>query len=228
MKDIIIPIGFLLFLALFVYAIIHTGRKQRQAKSNVYRDFARNHGLRYLEIDDGKVQTFAKEFDGIGQFKSPSLGKVIPQDVVFGTKDGLEVILFRHSIRFSEGWAREWFVCGIHNEESIANKCAVQFCKRKTDKSSMYLKDPVVKEYTSEPFRMIVRSSSPANTGKLTQDHTLRQISLLANNLSFRPEIQLYGKNIVCYSGGRNETIDDMKMLVDLFEFTKGTAHIIV
>ncbi|MFW2367779.1 MAG: hypothetical protein ACN4GW_15285 [Desulforhopalus sp.] len=61
MKDVQIPAGHLLFIVLFVYAIIHSSRKQAKAKSAVFRDFADRYGLRNQEIDNGKVQDFAKD-----------------------------------------------------------------------------------------------------------------------------------------------------------------------
>ncbi len=146
MKDVLIPLGLLLFIGFFAYAVIHTARKQRKAKAGVFRDFANKTGLRYQKEDDGKAQGFAREFDGIGRFSSPSLGKVIPKDVVDGIMNESETILFRHSIRFSEGWAREWFVAGVTCAEPIAERCAIQFCKVRGDKNTMYLQDSVVKE----------------------------------------------------------------------------------
>ena len=73
MKDVLIPLGLLLFIGIFIYAIIHTARKQRKAKASVFRDFADKNGLRYQEEDDGKAQRFAQDFDGIGRFSSPSV-----------------------------------------------------------------------------------------------------------------------------------------------------------
>lgn len=69
----LIPLGLLLFIVFFVYAIIHTIRKQRTAKARVFKDFADKNGLRYQEEDDGKAQGFAQDFDGIGRFSSLSL-----------------------------------------------------------------------------------------------------------------------------------------------------------
>ena len=127
MNDVLIPLGLLLFIGFFAFAIIHTARKQRKAKAEVYRDFAESNGVHYREQDDGRAQEFARNFDGIGQFRSPSLGKLIPKDVVYGTIDGAEIILFRHAIRLSEDFAREWFVAGVSCHEYIAKRCAVQF-----------------------------------------------------------------------------------------------------
>jgi hypothetical protein len=226
MKDVLIPLGLLLFIVFFVYAIIHTTRKQRKAKARVFRDFADKNGLRYQEEDDGKAQAFAQDFDGIGQFSSPSLGKIIPKDVVYGIMNGLEVILFRHSIRFSEGWAREWLVSGVTSAETIAERCAVQFCKGKADKSTMYLQDPVVKKQKAGLFNLVVRATGPSYAGKIVDDGVLKQLSGLAGDLSFRPEIQVRGKRIVAYLADRNATVDDVETLGNLFKFTISAASI--
>ena len=90
MKDLLIPLGLVVFILLFTFAIIHTARKQRKAKVRVFRDFTDRHALSYRGEDDGRAQAFAEGFDGIGRFSSPSLGKVIPQDVVRGSMDGVK------------------------------------------------------------------------------------------------------------------------------------------
>ena len=224
MKDVLIPLGLLLFIGIFIYAIIHTARKQRKAKASVFRYFAEKNGLRYQKEDDGRAQRFAQDFDGIGRFSSPSLGKVIPKDVVAGILNGSDAILFRHSIRFSEGWAREWFVAGVTNAETIAERCAVQFCKGRADKSTMYLRDPDVKEHKVGSFNLVVRAAGPSYAGKIVDDGVLKQLAVLAGNLSFRPEIQVRGRRIVAYLADRNATVDDVETLGNLFEFTKGAA----
>ena len=226
MKDVLIPIGLLLFIGFFIYAIIHTARKQRKAKSSVFKDFADKNGLRYQEEDDGKAQGFAQDFDGIGRFSSPSLGKVIPKDVVAGILNGSEAILFRHSTRFSEGWAREWFVAGVTSAETITGRCAVQFCKAKADKTTMYLQDPVVKEQKIGSFNLVVRAAGPSSAGKILDEGVLNQLADLAGSLSFRPEIQVRGKRIVAYLADRNATVDDVETLENLFEFTKNAANV--
>ena len=226
MKDVLIPLGLILFIGFFVYVIIHTARKQRKAKASVFKEFADKNGLHYQEEDDGKAQGFAQDFDGIGRFSSPSLGKVLPKDVVAGTLNGSEAILFRHSIRFAEGWAKEWFVAGVTSAETIAERCAVQFCRRKADKSTMYLQDPVAIEQRVGHFNLVVRAAGPSSAGKILREGVLNQLVDLAGSLSFRPEIQVRGKRIVAYPADRNETIDDVETLENLFEFTKSAASI--
>jgi len=226
MKDVLIPLGLLPLIGFLVYAIIHTGRKQRKAKARVFRDFAEQNDLRYQKEDDGKAQGFARDFDGIGRFSSPSLGKVIPKDVVHGIMNRSETILFRHSIRFSEGWTREWFVAGVISAETIAERCSVQFCKGRGDQRTMYLQDPVVKECQVGPFSLVVRAAGPSYTGKIGDDGVLNKLAGLAVNLSFRPEFQVRGRRIVAYLADRNATIDDVETLENLFEFTMSVASV--
>jgi len=224
MKDVIIPFGLIIFIGLFIYAIIHSGRKQRESKSNIFRGFAENSGFSYLIEDDGKAQEFAHDFDGIGQFSSPSLGKVIPKDVVIGKLNGLDAILFRHSIRFSEGWAREWIVAGVTIGKTIAEKCAIQFCTARADKSTMYLPDPVMKELKIGSFNMVVRAIRPSSAGDILNDGVLKQLAERAENLSFRPEIQIRGNRLAVYLADRNASLDDIGELLSLLDFAKSIA----
>lgn len=226
MKDVLIPLGLLLFIVFFGYAMVHSARKQRTAKKKVFEEFASERGFSYLDEDDGRVQEFAQDFDGIGRFWSPSLGKVIPKDVVSGTTNSSRALLFRHSIRYSDGWAREWFVAGLTAAEHIGDRCAVQFCKGRSDKSTMYLQGDIVKEQSVGPFDMVVRAESPSYAGKFLDDHVLRQLADSASKLSFRPEIQVRGKRIIAYIADRNASVDDVNEISGLFEFTKKAASI--
>ena len=225
MQDLLILLGLVVFIALFAFAIIHTGRKQRKAKARVFKEFADRHGLRYREEDDGDAQVFAEGFDGIGQFSSPSLGKVIPKDVVHGELNGVKVILFRHSIRYAEGWAREWFVSGLTSAEPIAKRCAIQFFKSKTHPNSMYFQDPIVKDHRVAPFNLAVRAASQARAGKFIDPNVLNRISGLAAELPFRPEIQVRGNRVAAYPADRSETIDDVATLERLLAFTRSASQ---
>lgn len=224
MKDTLIPVGLLLFIVFFGYAMVHTGRKQREAKRGAFKSFAIGNGLRYQKEDDGTAQGFAQDFDGVGRFRSSSLGKVIPQDVVSGTVSSFETVLFRHSIRYSEGWGREWFVVGLTAAELIAERCTVQFCKGRADKNAMHLPDAIVKEQKIGPFDVVVRAPTPSHAGKMIDDRVLRQLAGFAEELSFRPEIQVRGKRIIAYLADRNATLDGAETLGELLEFTKRAA----
>jgi len=227
MKDTLIPLGGLIFICLLAYAMISAGRKQRKAKSGVFRDFAEKNDLRYQQEDDGKAQGFAHDLDGIGQFKSPSLGLVIPKDVVSGIIRESEAIFFRHYTRYGEGWAMEWFVSGLIRAATLAERCAVQFCKGKWDKDTMYLQDHIVKEQKAGPFNMIVRATNTSFAGKIMDDDVLKKLAGLAGNLSFRPEIQIRGKRIAAYLADRNATVEDLETLEKLFEFTKNATKVL-
>lgn len=222
--SVLIPLGVLGGIALLAYAMIHEARKQRAAKNRLFHDFAEQNGLRYREKDDGMARAFAQDFDGLGRFRSSSAGEAIPADVVSGSLNDAETILFRHHIRLGEGWGREWFVAGITTEHALAKRCAVQFCKRRSDRSSMYLPDPIVEELSGGTYDIVVRAAAPADAGKLTDSGVLKQLSRLGAELAFRPEVQVRGNRIAAYPAGRNATIDDVTALASLVEFTRRIA----
>ncbi len=101
--DNLIPIGALIFLVLLVVAIVVTGRKQRQQLTSHFAEFAATRSFRFSPTDPGIARSLASGLDGIGQFSSPSLGKLAPQNVVEGEIGGRKVVLFSHQTRFSEG-----------------------------------------------------------------------------------------------------------------------------
>lgn len=226
MKDILIPLGLIFFLCFFVYAFIRTARKQRDAKASMFEDVATKFNLFYQKVDDGKVQKFALDFDGIGRFKSPSLGKVLPEDVVSGTVKGLEMILFRHRIRFTDGWSREWFVAGIKSKKPIAKRCSIQFCKKQSDKDTMYLQDQIVKEFETSSFLIVVRAPSLSSAGIISNDDILKRLAKVAETFPFSPEIQVRGDRIVVYNADRNEMIENVENLENLLEISQKVASI--
>ncbi len=227
MKDVLIPVGLLLFISIFTYAIVAGARKQRKLKCDVYRDFAEREGLHYQATDDGKAQRFARDLDGIGRFRSPSLGDVIPQDVVSGTLDGMDVILFRHQTRFYEGYAQEWFVAGLTISSAIAGRCSVQFLNGTATKDSMYLEDPIIKEKDAGTFRLVVRSRIQVSASQVLNERVLEHLASLAHDLPFRPEIQLRGNRLAVYPAGRNANVDSVEGLSKLLEYAQQAATVL-
>ena len=226
MDDAWIPLGLLIFIALFAYALVRGARRQRRAKATIFSDFAHRHGLSYLPGDDGTAQAFARDFHGIARFDSPSLGRVEPEDVVTGSMDGRQVVLFRHRIRYGEGWAREWYVAGLVLAEPMARGCAVQFCKRRSHRSTLYLEDGIVKERQLRFFTLVVRAAAPAAAGCLMEDRVLAQLDRLAGGLPFRPEIQVRGARLIAYPADRNAVLDDGDALAVLVRFAGHAADI--
>ena len=111
-------------------------------------------------------------------------------------------------------------VCGgVTADEPIAECCAVQFCRGRSDKSTPYLEAPVVKEQQVGAFHLLVRAASHVEAGKLADTAVLNRLTTLAGQLSFRPEIQVRGNRIMVYLADRNASIDDVETLRSLFDF---------
>ena len=150
----------------------------------------------------------------------------LPGDVVDGKIGGMKIIVFHHGTRFTEGFAKEWFVAGISAVESLADRCTIQFCRKSLNEDSAYLTDPIVKEYKSAKYRLIVRAPDSPSTGLFTDNRILDLLGSLAVNLRFRPEIQVRGKRIVVYLADRNSVIDHSDDLENLVNFSRKVVDI--
>jgi hypothetical protein len=124
------------------------------------------------------------------------------------------------------GRPRDWFVAGIVAEKGAAERCAVQFCRKSSDKQTMYLRDPRVKEQRVGPYTVVVRAPTPPDAGKWRDPDGLQSLAALAERLDFRPEIQIRAARIAAYPAGRNVSIDQIVMLENLFEFTRRSAAV--
>ena len=105
MKDVLIPIGVPLFIALFIYAIVKEGKRHQKAPNVFFKKLAEHKGWKYLKEDDGTALHVSNGFEGIGVFSSPSLGKMIPRNVVHGRMKVGNCCLFEHHTRTYEGYA---------------------------------------------------------------------------------------------------------------------------
>jgi hypothetical protein len=105
LKDILIAIGVLSFIALFIYALVKEGRKQKRERNVFFKKLADRRGWKYLKEDDGTAQRVAHDFEGISVFSSPSLGKIMPCNVVLGRIKVGRCCLFEHYTRIYEGYA---------------------------------------------------------------------------------------------------------------------------
>lgn len=226
MGDILIPVGVLAIIGFLVYAIVVVGRRQREATRAVFQAFAERAGLEYLAIDDGTAREFARDMDGIGQFISPSLGTLIPEDVVSGEFEGARVVAFRHMTRIAEDETREWLVAGVEAPETISVRSMVEFKEPKASARSSYLEDPIAKERQAAGFHLVVRSPTPGDAGPLMHDGRLDSLADRASSLPFRPELQIRGNRLAAYPASRNASLDGVDQLVALMQFALEAVKI--
>ena len=213
-------IGFL------VYAIVVVGRRQREATRAVFQGFAERAGLEYLKTDDATARNFARDMDGIGQFISPSLGMLVPEDVVRGVLERRPVVAFRHMTRFAEDETREWLVAGVEAPVTVAVRTAVQFQEPKASARTSHLTDPIAKERQAAGFHLVVRSPTPGDAGPLMKDDRLDALAERASSLPFRPEIQIRGNRLAAYPASRNASLDGVDQLAALMQFALQAVKI--
>ena len=226
MANVLIVLGVLLVMGVIVVALLRVAPKHEKEVNNAFEELARRHGLRYQAEDDGRVQEFVRDFDGIGQLESQSSGRSNPKDVVSGVLDGQRIFVFRLDTRDSEGSAREWSVAGLQLKKPIADRCSLQFCPPEGCSESTQLHEPIVKEQEIGSYNVVVRSGDSSGAGRLTEEKVLGPIAARAGQLAFRPELQVRGARMIAYPADRHTTIDHANELDRLLALVKTTADI--
>ena len=219
MRDIIIAIGVLLFIAVFIYAIVKEGRKQKNQQNSFFRKIAERKGWKYIEIDDGTAQKLAQGFEGIGVFSSPSLGKMIPRNVVLGSTKIGRICLFEHFTRIYEGFAMKWFVCVVEAQNYLGGSFVVQSKgKSGTITDNFYSGQKIsIEDDWAERFALYLN-------GKASKKNTLPMNAFQSlfpeiDSLPWRVDIQVRENRLAVYPSNRNfqlQNIEDLERLIEL------------
>jgi hypothetical protein len=220
-KDILIPIGFLLFIALFIYAIVKEGRKQKRVKDVVFKKLADQRGWKYIIEDDGTAQRLAHNFEGIGVFSSPSLGKMIPRNVVLGRTDVGRCCLFEHYTRIYEGYAMKWFACVVEAQRDLGGSFVVQsMVKAGTITDNFYAGQKIsIEDDWAKGFRLYWNDKSPEK--EMLPMGNLQILFQEMANLPWRIDVQVRKDCLAVYPSSRNFQLESVRDLERLVEFSQ-------
>lgn len=225
MKDILIPIGVLLFIALFIYAIVKEGRKQQKGPNVFFKKLAKRKGWKYLKEDDGTAQRLAYDFEGIGVFSSPSLGKMIPRNVVLGRTKVGRCCLFEHSSRIYEGYAIKWFACVVETRNDLGASFVVQSKKKAgtiTDNFYSGQKIPI-EDYWTKGFRLYCNDKAPKK--EMLPMGTRQKLFQDMANLPWRIDMQVRKDRLAVYPSSRNFQLKSVQDLERLIEFSQVAVN---
>jgi hypothetical protein len=203
-KDILIPIGVLLFIALFIYAIVKEGRKQKREQNFFFKKLAERKGWKYLKEDDGIAQRLAYDFEGIGVFLSPSLRKIIPRNVVLGTTKPGRCCLFEHYTRIYEGYAMKWFACVVETQNDLGGSFVIQSRgKAGTITDNFYAGQKIsIEDDWARRFRLYSNDKAPVK--EILPMDTLQKLIQEMANLPWRIDVQVRKDRLAVYPSSRN------------------------
>ncbi len=224
-KDILIPISVLLFIALFIYAIIKEGRKQKREQSFFFKKLSERKGWKYIKEDDGTAQHVAHDFEGIGVFSSPSIGKIIPCNVVLGRTEIGRCCLFEHYTRIYEGYAMKWFACVVEAQRDLGGSFVVQSRGKAgaiTDNFYTGKKIPI-KDDWARGFRLY--SNDKASIKEILPMGTLQKLFQEMANLPWRIDVQVRKDRLAVYPSSRNFQLKSVQNLEQLIEFSQVAVN---
>jgi hypothetical protein len=219
MKDVLITAGVLSFIALFIYAVVKEGRKQKRQQSSFFKKLADRRGWKLIKEDDGTVQRLAQDFEGIGIFSSPSLGKMIPRNVVLGKTKVGRCCLFEHLTRIYEGNAMNWTVCLVEAKDDLGGSFVIQSGGKAgtiTDNFYAGQKNSIEDDW-AKGFRLY--GSGEASKQNILPMRTLQKIIREMANLPWRVDMQVRKNRLAVYPSSRNfglQTVEDLERLIEV------------
>jgi hypothetical protein len=219
MKDALIAVGVLSFITLFIYAFVKEGRKQKKQQSSLFKKLADRKDWEYIKEDDGTVQRLAQDFEGIGVFSSPSLGKMIPRNVVLGRTKVGRCCMFEHHTRIYEGYAMNWTVCLVEAKDDLGGSFVIQSRgKAGTITDNFYAgQKKSVEDDWAKGFRLYC--SGEASKQDILPMQTLQKIIREMVNLPWRVDMQVRKNRLAVYPSSRNfglKTVDDLERLIEV------------
>jgi hypothetical protein len=219
MKDALIAVGVLSFITLFIYAFVKEGRKQKKQQSSLFKKLADRKDWEYIKEDDGTVQRLAQDFEGIGVFSSPSLGKMIPRNVVLGRTKVGRCCMFEHHTRIYEGYAMNWTVCLVEAKDDLGGSFVIQSRgKAGTITDNFYAgQKQSVEDDWAKGFRLYC--SGEASKQDILPMQTLQKIIREMVNLPWRVDMQVRKNRLAVYPSSRNfglKTVDDLERLIEV------------
>ena len=226
-KDVLIGTGILSFIALFIYAIVKEGRKQKKEQSFFFKKLADRRGWKYIEEDDGTVKQLAYNFEGIGVFSSPSLGKIIPRNVVLGRTKVGRCCLFEHYTRIYEGYAMKWFACVVEAQNDLGGSFVVQSRgKAGTITDNFYTGQKIsIADDWAEGFRLYLNDKAPRK--KMLPMGELQNLFQEMANLPWRIDMQVRKDRLAVYPSSRNFLLKSVQDLERLAEFSQVAVNCI-
>ena len=225
MKDILIAIGVLSFIALFIYAVVKEARKQKRERNVFFKKLADSRAWQYIKEDDGTIQRIVHDFEGIGVFSSPSLGKIIPCNVVIGRMKAGRCCLFEHYTRIYEGYAMKCFVCVVEAQNDLGGSFVVQ-SRGKTGSitDNFYTGQKLsIEDDWAKGFTFYCDGKAPKK--KIIPMGTLQKLSQEMANLPWRVDMQVRKDRLAVYPSSRNFQLKSVQDLERLIEFSRVAVN---
>ena len=217
MADLIIGILVLGGLAALIGAIVVGGRRQRAARSAALRRAADRLGFTYLATDDGRAQRLAVGLGEFAHFRSPSLGTLVPSDVIHHVDEGTEVVAFRHHTRTTdEGNARHWYVAIAERHDATPCRSLIRMRDRSVRRVAGVLTGRRQVGFPDDPAfdrRFMTDGPDEDTTRRHVTAAVRRCIVDLAASTGFAVDVHLQGKRTAAISAGRNRDLDSDEIL---------------
>jgi hypothetical protein len=218
-KDLLIGLAVLSGIALFVYGLVRAGRQQRRQRGDVFRSFAESRGWESVAGNDAALRCVLDPFEGIGIYRSSSLGEVAPQDVVSGEVELGRVWTFWHWLRINGG-ALQFYACMLAGPALGSDGLIVRFAKGRSRSSLVDIcyggrRDRI----HVGPWELQVFETVAGSARRLLSAPTARSLAGAVERLPWTVDLQIRRGALGLYTISRDldlTTPEELSLLTDV------------
>ncbi len=221
----------LIFIALFVYALITGNRRKEALRRKFFEAFAQKGGMEFREIDPFNLKERLREFGAIGYARN-EIRNVVWQRI---GKD--EIFLFDQAKVTTTGGSRGGYftICLIESPTTFNLRCTIHEVDgkiaAKMSRSLSRAGDGMVPVEFGDPefdHRYVVFSDQPETLRRLLGNEGRRYLLQYARRLPMPVVIQIRGDRIAVHNSGQSpKTVETFDQLQTLFDLAKGLRDLL-
>lgn len=223
----LLPIFIFCVIIMFVFAFIREAKKQKKRALSFFKKIAETHSWTYRETDTGIIQEILKDFQAVGNFYSPSLGKLPPKNVIMGTAPEGTFYFFQHHRRHYEDYAFQFNVLVLELNRYVAESLIICFKKGKSKLTNHFYTNPELPISEKWTEQIIVYGKNKNESLSLLEDANLKMLIQNANSLPWRVDLQIQKDRMAVYIADRNADIEKESDFFKLKEFAQNAAEVL-
>lgn len=214
-------------IVLFIYAFIREARRQKNKTSDLFKKIAETHSWTYWETDKGQVQEILRDFQAVGNFYSPSLGKLPPKNVIIGAVPQGTFCFFQHMRRYDEDFAFHFNGVAIQLNQFLTESLIIRFMKGKSRLTNYFYTDfecPISEKWSKQ---ILVYGQDKNESISRLDDTRLKTLIEHADALPWRVDLQIQKDRMAVYTAERNADIENETDFIQLKEFAQKAIEVL-
>lgn len=217
---VMVGLGLIVLGLLVVGMIVREGRRLMGSRAGVFRNFARRRAWKYRVEDDGRAQEALEGLGALGPGSADSLGMTRPQNVIEGTVEEGDVLIFTFARRIDDENI-PLQVALIETDYAFPDHVIMRFGRDRADGT-----DPAEPLYANRRFTQSsgVATSLSDDEPELLTSAVRRRLTNVVSEVPWPVDLQVLEDRVAVYTTDRSKTSPALRMEKLLSTAQKATS----